>query len=91
MWEAKVSSWSIVTPRSRTTDENVRSGKAAARAAMSSLTSCWRVPNQMNLVLEGLSRSLFDDIQAPKAPMIELIGIVIALVAATESEAEQCK
>jgi hypothetical protein len=82
-----VSSWSRVTPRSRTTDEKVRSGKAAARAAMSNLASCWRVPNQMNWVLEGLSRSRFDDIQAPKAPMIELI----ARVAATESEAEQCK
>src|SRR6218665_614406 len=32
-------------------------------AARSSLASCWRVPSQMYWVLEGLSRSQFDDIQ----------------------------
>ena len=73
--------------RSYTTEEKVKWGKAAARAAMSNLASCWWVSSQMNWVSVELSRSRLDDIQASKATMIELITRVVA----TESEAEQCK
>ena len=52
---AKISSWSSVTPRSRTTEEKIKFGKSAAMADKSSFVSCCRVPNQINWVFDGLS------------------------------------
>src|SRR6218665_1967095 len=50
MWSAKVSSLSRVTPKSRTLDEKVKSGKVEAISLWSSLRSCCRVPNQIMLL-----------------------------------------
>src|SRR6218665_897302 len=60
---AKVSSWSSVTPRSRTTGEKIKWGKSAAMAERSSFASCCRVPNQINWVFDGLSLKRLVDIQ----------------------------
>src|SRR6218665_1266989 len=69
---AKVSSWSNVTPRSRTTGEKIKLGKSAAMADRSSFASCCRVPNQINWVFDGLSLKRLVDIQVSKTSKVLL-------------------
>src|SRR6218665_1129445 len=71
---AKVSSWSSVTPRSRTTGEKIKWGKSAAMAERSSFASCCRVPNQINWVFDGLSLKRLVDIQVSKTSKVLLIA-----------------
>ena len=63
-----MSSWSSVTPRSRTTGEKIKWEKSAAKTDRCSFTSCCRVPNQINWVFEGLSLRQLVDIQVSRIP-----------------------
>src|SRR6218665_4178024 len=67
MCSPKDSSWSKMTPRSRTEMEKRKVGNSAERDSESSLSSCWRVPNQIYWVLCGFSSKRLDDIQALRA------------------------
>src|SRR6218665_273923 len=73
MWSAKVSSLSRVTPKSRTLDEKVKSGKVEEISLWSNLRSCCRVPNQISRVLEGLRFNLFVFIQKWRSSETRLI------------------
>src|SRR6218665_4030796 len=84
---AKVSSWSSVTPRSRTTGEKIKWGKSAAMAERSSFASCCRVPNQINWVFDGLSLKRLVDIQVSKTSKV----LLIAKTAEVALEAGQCR
>src|SRR6218665_3868728 len=88
---AKVSSWSSVTPRSRTTGEKIKWGKSAAMADRSSFASCCRVPNQLNWVFDGLSLKRLVDIQVSKTSKVLLIAKTVAAGAYLAFHGPWCK
>src|SRR6218665_912310 len=61
----RVSSWSRVTPRSRTVVENRTPGKRSSKMERSILDNCTRPPTQMNCVFPGFNPRRFEDNQAP--------------------------
>src|SRR6218665_1895968 len=61
----RVSSWSRVTPRSRTVVENRTPGKRSSKMERSTLDNCTRPPTQMNCVFPGFNLRRFEDNQAP--------------------------
>src|SRR6218665_3413234 len=86
MCSPKDSSWSKMTPRSRTEAENRKVGNSAERDKESSLSSCWWVPNQIYLVLCGFSSKRLDDIKALRAS----VAWDIVQIAEGAPDAEQC-
>src|SRR6218665_2298607 len=61
----RVSSWSRVTPRSRTVVENRTPEKHSSKRERSILDNCTRPPTEMNCVLPGFNLRRFEDNQAP--------------------------
>lgn len=47
---AKVSSWSGITPRSRNQDKKTISENSWGRASESTLATCWRLRNEMEVL-----------------------------------------
>src|SRR6218665_2340519 len=61
-------------------------GKSAAMADRSSFASCCRVPNQINLVFDGLNLKRLVDIQVSKTSKV----LLIAKTAEVALETGQC-